>query len=72
MLEAEQKFDCPYCGEPNSVRLDLSAGKRQVLVTDCEVCCKSIRITAELNDAGAASLDVKQEDDGFPDRSGLR
>ena len=43
-----------------------------MLVTDCEVCCKPIKITAEIGAEGSAVLDVKQEDEGFPDRSGLR
>jgi len=63
MLESDQEFNCPYCGEVNSLRLDPTGGKRQVLVTDCEVCCRPIKITAELDAEGEATLDAKQEDE---------
>jgi len=40
----EQNFDCPFCGEPVSVLLDLSVG-RQTFVEDCEVCCRPMEIS---------------------------
>ena len=72
MLESDKKFECPYCGEANTLKLDLSAGKRQVLVTDCEVCCKPIKVTAEIDIAGGVLIDARQEDEDMPGRSGLR
>jgi hypothetical protein len=39
----EHHFDCPHCGEPISMLLDLSAGAQRY-VEDCEVCCNPIEI----------------------------
>ena len=63
MPESELEFDCPYCGETNSLRLDLTGGKRQVFVTDCGVCCRPIKVTAEIGAEDEVTLDVKQEDE---------
>lgn len=62
MLEADQEFDCPYCGQVNTARLDLTGGKRQVFVTDCAVCCRPIKVKAELDEEGEVSLDIQRED----------
>ena len=48
MIERDYFFDCPFCGEALSVRLDPSGGSRQKFVQDCEVCCKPIQIEAHL------------------------
>ena len=45
----EHYFVCPYCGQEISMVLDLSAG-RQTYVEDCEVCCKPIEISFEVED----------------------
>lgn len=50
-LQIEHPFECPHCGEPISVLLDLSIDT-QTYVEDCEVCCCPILIdyTAEDGD----------------------
>jgi hypothetical protein len=45
MDELEQPFDCPYCGEPISMLLDLSVQDTQTYVEDCEVCCRPIQVS---------------------------
>ena len=39
----EHEFDCPYCGEPISMLLDLSESDQRY-VEDCEVCCNPIEL----------------------------
>ena len=39
----EKLFDCPYCGEPITMLLDLSVSS-QAYIEDCEVCCQPIEI----------------------------
>ena len=62
MLESEQKFICPYCGSANTIGLDITGGSRQVLITDCEVCCRPIKLTASADAEGGVELDVQRED----------
>ena len=40
----EQAFDCPHCGEPITMVLDLSEDGEHDYIEDCEVCCRPIRI----------------------------
>ncbi len=44
MDQLEHFFSCPHCGERISMLLDLSV-ESQDLLEDCEICCRSIRIT---------------------------
>lgn len=40
MSQNTAEYTCAYCGEPNLVFIDLSAGGRQAYVEDCQVCCQ--------------------------------
>ena len=40
-LLAFQDIDCPYCGEPNLLAIDASAGAQRY-IEDCQVCCRPI------------------------------
>lgn len=42
---------CPYCGEPQTIRLDLSAGS-QSYVEDCQVCCQPIQMSVRVTGDG--------------------
>ncbi len=33
-------FHCAFCGEPNEIEVDPFAGRVQVYVEDCQVCCR--------------------------------
>ena len=44
MIEHDVSFTCPHCGEPLSARFDVTGGRRQQFLQDCEVCCKPIQI----------------------------
>ena len=47
MIEEDYPFSCPHCGVDLSVRLDVSGGRKQSFIQDCEVCCKPIQIRME-------------------------
>jgi hypothetical protein len=53
-LEAEKfvPVQCPYCGERLETRVDLTAGEREY-IEDCEVCCRPIELSIELEESGA-------------------
>lgn len=40
----EKRITCPWCAEPMTVVLDLSAGG-QSYVEDCQVCCQPMEIS---------------------------
>lgn len=45
MEEIEKKFKCPFCSQKISMLLDLSVNGAQTYIEDCEVCCRPIQIT---------------------------
>jgi len=38
-MERTTDFICAFCGEMNPTFVDISAGKQQSYVEDCQVCC---------------------------------
>lgn len=53
---------CPYCGERFEARIEVSAGAQQY-IEDCEVCCRPMALTIELEDSGALhALQVQRLD----------
>ncbi len=42
-------FHCAFCGEPNEIDVDPFAGRLQVYVEDCQVCCRPnvLRLTVD-------------------------
>lgn len=45
----EPGFQCAGCGKWNSISVDLSAGRRQRYIEDCQVCCKPNHLQIEYN-----------------------
>jgi hypothetical protein len=43
---------CPYCGERFETRVEISAGAQEY-IEDCEVCCRPIAFSVEVEDSGA-------------------
>jgi hypothetical protein len=43
---------CPYCGENFETQLDTSAGSARY-VEDCQICCRPIEFSLEVDHAGA-------------------
>ena len=59
MIENDYDFLCPYCSAELSVRLDVTAGKHQEFIQDCETCCRPIQIRATF--ASGKVLDFSSE-----------
>lgn len=60
-MNDEIVFYCPYCAQPNSLAVDPSGGRQQTFTTDCEVCCRPIRITLRLDGEGEPMIDAEAE-----------
>ena len=55
------EYGCAFCGEPNEVLVDPSAGRRQTFTEDCTVCCRPNLLTLTIDDDGDVDLQVTQE-----------
>ena len=47
---ARDTIACPFCGESFEVLLDDTEGE-QSLITDCEICCRPMVVTAMISGA---------------------
>ena len=47
----DQRIRCPFCAEPMTLVIDLSAGG-QSYVEDCQVCCQPMQISFDASDDG--------------------
>ena len=54
-LVEERPVDCPFCGEPITILVDVSGGT-QSYVEDCEVCCRPMNIAVEAEDGELYSV----------------
>lgn len=59
MIEQDYSFTCPHCGVDLSARLDLSGGKNQQFIQDCETCCRPIQITVEFDGGGVTEFSAE-------------
>lgn len=57
-----ETIDCPYCGEPNLLAIDVSAGAQRY-VEDCQVCCRPMTVTVSLSAQGLPEVSVRAQDD---------
>ena len=60
-FEEEISFQCPFCGEPQTLPIEPSAGDKQEFTYDCEVCCHPIAIKLEANEERGISFTVEKE-----------
>ena len=51
-LGAFVTVDCPYCGERYGTPVDLTGGAFSY-IEDCQVCCRPIELSGEVDEAGA-------------------
>lgn len=58
-----QSVDCPYCGEPNEIEIDPSAGRRQAYTEDCQVCCRPWQVKVNVKSHGEATVSLYAEDE---------
>ena len=62
-LEEFEEFSCPYCGEINTLAIDVTGGSSQEFVVDCEVCCAPIAIRVRIAGGEILSIDVHAENE---------
>ncbi|WP_320823352.1 CPXCG motif-containing cysteine-rich protein [Reinekea sp.] len=58
----EQFYHCPYCAERVSLLVDPSEDNQE-LIEDCEVCCRPVYFSIQVNDEGDVDLQARREDD---------
>ena len=61
MLE-EISTECPYCGEPIQLLADVSGGNQQYF-EDCQVCCRPILISIQLQEHSDSYTFLTQRED---------
>ncbi len=59
-----ETVDCPYCGEPTLLAIDVSAGAQRY-VEDCQVCCRPMTVTVSPSPSpqGSPQVSVRAQDD---------
>lgn len=55
-LENDLPYQCPYCGVTNYIGIDPTAGRRQRLIEDCQVCCSPIVFEVRTGPDGETEL----------------
>lgn len=53
---------CPSCGEPVTLVVDVSAGRRQTYVEDCWVCCRPMQVTVTVHARDDVEVEVHAAD----------
>jgi transcription elongation factor Elf1 len=53
----EHAFECPYCGEPITMLLDLSEPDQEY-VEDCEICCNPIALRVRARRGALAGFEA--------------
>ena len=57
---ARETIACPFCGEAFEVLLDDTEGE-QSLITDCEICCRPMAVTAKISSGELLWCNVASE-----------
>lgn len=60
--EEEHFFNCPFCLESISMLLDLSSGGAHY-VEDCEVCCRPIQISFQVEEGQLSEFTAEKAQD---------
>ena len=53
----EHGFECPYCGEPITMLVDLSVPDQEY-VEDCEVCCNPVGVRVRVRGGAVVRFDA--------------
>ena len=62
-IDDEKVWICQYCGEKNSIWLDLSVPGKQDFIEDCRVCCRPNRIIVLKDKDNNANIEVRPSDE---------
>lgn len=60
--QPETVVNCPYCGEPITLLLDLSAGNQEY-IEDCQVCCQPMIVDVAMDATGDYRAETRREED---------
>ena len=55
-------ISCPYCGESIEILIDASAGD-QCYIEDCQVCCRPITLSVQVDADGDAQVHAAGENE---------
>ena len=55
----EHGFECPYCGAPITMLVDLSVPDQEY-IEDCEVCCNPIAVHARARGGALTEFEAEQ------------
>lgn len=55
-------IDCPYCGELIEILVDASIPSQQY-IEDCQVCCRPITLSVEIDEGGEPQVRASGEDE---------
>ena len=55
-------WTCQYCGEPNSVWIDLTVEGKQDFIEECNICCRPNRIIISMDEADNIFIESRQYD----------
>ena len=58
-IDADVLWYCRYCGEENSVWIDLTVPGKQDFIEDCQVCCRPNRLIVTLDDQQEIFLETR-------------
>ncbi|MEC9072241.1 MAG: CPXCG motif-containing cysteine-rich protein [Myxococcota bacterium] len=61
-MERGVEIQCPSCGEPTALWVDVSSG-RMSIESDCQVCCQPLHVIVEVH--GDGSLQVMGVERGW-------
>ena len=56
-------YRCAGCGEWNETTVDESAGRRPRYVEDCQVCCRPISLSIQIDADGDPQVSATSEND---------
>ncbi len=62
-LEQPESFLCPYCGEPNSLSVDISGGRIQEFIVDCEICCAPVAVRLTVDGEDVVGVETRRENE---------
>ena len=58
----EVQVQCPYCWERFTLLVDASVASQEY-VEDCEVCCRPIDFSVDVDEHGGASVAARSQDE---------
>ncbi len=56
-------WTCQYCGEVNTVWLDLTVDGKQDFIEDCRICCRPNRIIVALDESNNIFVESRPSDE---------